>query len=277
VRAWSAARGHPGPVWLLFGDLFVTISSGDGEWLESPPAGTPPAGGRVYAILCTPRSGSTMLADLLTSTGTCGHPKEHLRGPAVGLLEHTRFDLCRWVKSLLSAGSTPNGMFGTKLISHFFLKAQTAQTGATWARLQQLCPSPRLILLYRRDRVQQAISAYVARETTIYFAPTPALQAQRDAALQTLRYDFAQIERLYRFFQNQEARLRTVIRQSGLATLHVDYEDLLTDQTATLERILRFLEVPVPEQLDSFRSTVVKLRDERTEALANRFREDLRR
>jgi LPS sulfotransferase NodH len=275
VRAWGAARGHPGPVWRLFGDLFVTISTGDGEWLESPPVGATASGRRVYAIVCTPRSGSTMLADLLTATGACGRPREHVRYPVLGLLEQTRFDVHRWVASLLSAGSTPNGVFGTKLISHFLFRAQEALTQGDWERLRELCPESRLILLYRRNRVEQAISAYVARETTIYFAPTPEMQARRDDALRALRYDFEPLERLYRNFRRQEQRLRTMVEQSGLETLPVDYEDLLEDQTATLARILRFLDVPVPDDLADLKSTVAKLRNEQTDALANRFREDL--
>ena len=58
-----------------------------------------------YAILTTPRSGSTYLCNLLDSTGIAGYPTEHLRLAAQELASNCNFDYLRLLKNfeLLSA------------------------------------------------------------------------------------------------------------------------------------------------------------------------------
>ena len=73
-----------------------------------------------YAICSLPRSGSFLLCEMLRSVGL-GDPREHLRPPILKFLDRSPeddFDLVEWYQRVNSL-ARKNGVFGTKLISHF--------------------------------------------------------------------------------------------------------------------------------------------------------------
>src|SRR5689334_3376396 len=106
---------------------------------------------RSYLVCATPRSGSTLLCHLLDQTGIAGHPEEYfeaLRHSGAPRKPHEYFDpdrhaniierlafrelpdgiertahplwepesYDRYLASALDAGTTPNGVFGAKLM-----------------------------------------------------------------------------------------------------------------------------------------------------------------
>src|SRR5215213_9274061 len=62
-----------------------------------------------YLVAATSRSGSTMLSDLLTDTQVAGCPDEHFAG-----VHRERFPDA--YAAALTAGTSANGVFGTKVM-----------------------------------------------------------------------------------------------------------------------------------------------------------------
>jgi LPS sulfotransferase NodH len=113
-------------------------------------------------IVCTGRSGSSHLCDLLTSTGVCGRPAEHLREPMIHAIAHGHVDLDALMRRLVVAQATANGVFGTKVISRFLLELIDTVPVET---LRRRLPPVKVIYLGRRDKIAQAASAIRAKKT----------------------------------------------------------------------------------------------------------------
>ncbi|MBO9997394.1 MAG: hypothetical protein J7641_00055 [Cyanobacteria bacterium SID2] len=113
------------PVLKLFSDIFVNSMTGRELLTRSDCEFTPPK--LAYAIVSTPRCGTTLLCSLLESTGVAGYPKEHLQRPSQLLTLQCRLDWVRYIQMLMTHNTTPNGVFGTKIISHFLQEHQKSE------------------------------------------------------------------------------------------------------------------------------------------------------
>ena len=78
-----------------------------------------------YLLCGTPRTGSTLLCGLLTSTGVAGRPESYFREPdepawayrlGVPMAGDGSFDYRMFVRAAVSAGSTPNGVFAARVM-----------------------------------------------------------------------------------------------------------------------------------------------------------------
>src|SRR3954452_15582546 len=74
---------------------------------------------RGYAICTSPRSGSNLLCQILSSTGVLGHPLEYFNTSGRRAYTDPAFpehptEQIRWI---LTKGATPNGVYGVKLFA----------------------------------------------------------------------------------------------------------------------------------------------------------------
>src|SRR4051795_12689268 len=154
---------------------------------------------RSYLIAATPRSGSTLLCELLAATGVAGRPAEHFEDlqangrprqpreyfdgvgdPAVlELLAPTEPGapvtpdaFRRRCASALREGMTPNGVFATKVMWSYLpdllhgLQALPQCAGLQGAAaLAAAFPGLRHVQVLRRDKVAQAVSLWTAVQT----------------------------------------------------------------------------------------------------------------
>jgi LPS sulfotransferase NodH len=149
-----------------------------------------------YLVCATPRSGSTLLCHLLDDTGIAGHPQEYfeaLQHSGVPRRPHEYFDrerhaniierlafrempdraptpsplwspdtYDRYLAWALEQGTTPNGVFGAKVMY--------AHLEDLWPRLagralEDVLPDLRFVRVSRADRVAQAVSLWIAIQT----------------------------------------------------------------------------------------------------------------
>ena len=116
----------------------------------------------IFAIVCTGRSGSTYLCDLLANTGLCGNPTEHLREPLLYCINHDLIDLEKVIVTMILHHSSPNKVFGTKLISRFVLQLLADSPGL---KKNQWLSRIKIICLSRHDKIAQATSIARAKKT----------------------------------------------------------------------------------------------------------------
>jgi len=233
---------HP-PILRLFGDVFVNRLC-DRQLLQ-PSDKSPLKSGLSYAILTPPRSGSTYLCDLLDSTTIAGHPSEHIRLATQELSLNCNFDYLHLLANLMAHRTTTNGVFGTKLISHFLFELKKAKPNFK----EIFSAIDRFILLVRKDKVAQAVSLVLAQKTEVWHIHHSAKKASYQSVLETIKIDnnlLDDIEQKVVFIEQQEARLKKVLANHHIDPLLVVYEDILQDANAEVNRILDFLGISKP-------------------------------
>lgn len=199
-----------------------------------------------YAILTTPRSGSTYLCDLLTSTKIAGHPSEHLRLAAQELSRHCNFNYLTLLDKLMASRVTNNSVFGTKLISHFLFELKQTKPD-----FKQVFKSiDKFILLIRKDKLAQAVSLVVAQKTEVWHLHNNGKNNNYQAKLENIEINnqlLDNVEQKHDFICKQEARLQKILANNQIEPLIVVYEDILTNAELQISHILDFLAIAKPE------------------------------
>jgi LPS sulfotransferase NodH len=180
-------------------------------------SGTEPQRG--YLICSEHRSGSTLLCELLASTGKLGIPDEFLRHPGFA----ARFEREPALQdALVRRATSANGVFGLKLFSQQF----DVSSKARW--IERL-PGLRFICLERYDLLGQAISLVRALQTDQYFASQPDKGEPR--------YDRAAIARHMARIAEGQARWRCYFARNGIEPLWLSYEQLVSDPSAAVAAV----------------------------------------
>lgn len=238
---------------LLFDDIFINLVT-QRNILDSIPANlTPPQTN--YCILSTPRSGSTMFCDALTSTGLAGFPREHLRDPSLILAQQGNFDSDRYLKAIKSLHTTQNSVFGTKLISHFIEKYVSLSKG----NLNPLDYFDNFIYLIRRDKVAQAVSLFMAQKSGVWKIS----QAEKLSNYQNkisnktiTKDDLEQVHKLHNRLLKEENYLEQMCVQKNIKPLVVYYEDITTDLSGHIAKLLRCLNIISEENTEQLNITI---------------------
>ena len=231
------------PVLQLFSDIFINLLC-HRELLQSISRRSQPS--LSYAILTTPRSGSTYLCDLLDSTNIAGHPNEHLRLAAQELARYCNFNYLSLLDNLKQYRTTNNRVFGTKIISHFLFELK--QTKPDFRQIFRSID--KFILLVRQDKLAQAVSLEVAQQTEIWHLRGDATSINYRSKLESIEIDNSllnNVEQKYDFINRQEARLRKILSDNQIEPLQVVYEDILEDAQLQIDRIIDFLGIARPE------------------------------
>lgn len=273
-------------------------------------SGAPPTAS--YLICTTPRSGSTLLCESLAATGVAGRPDEYFqqltatglpRGPGdyldglpgfaappggdprvQPLYDPGRFGgFGEYLAWALRAGTTPNGVFGAKIMSAYVdgLSAGLAEAlgdagdGDSPARLAASFPRLRYIFLVREDKVRQAISLWRAVQTWVWredaAGPSPDGTFSRNGAP---RYSFAAIDHLRRRLAGEEDWWRGYFAAAGIAPLTVVYERFAERREHAVRDVLRFLEIPFGDGRELPSPTMRRQSDDLSLEWAERYAAD---
>ena len=181
---------------------------------------------RSYFVCATPRCGSWFLCGLLASTGVAGRPHEWFwRDTRASLERGWGVRAAEYVELVLTAGTTPNGVFGAKVM---------------YGALPDLAPfpEPRFVWIRRLDRVAQAVSFARAVQTGHWHQWDP--QPQDDDA----EYRFDVVDALFRELEELERGWERWFEQEGVEPLDLAYEDVVADPEGETRRVLKFLSLP---------------------------------
>ena len=239
---------------------------------------------RCYLVCATQRSGSTLLCELLKSTGVAGRPEEYfeaerdtgapphpgryLRGLArtgVGIRDDPAppvapgysslagiGDYAEHLRRAFAEGTTDNGVFGAKLMFNQLPELHAHVAGvAPYAGLDDgallaalFGEDARYIWLRREDTVRQAVSMWKALQSRRWRGGEGGGEAGRQPQPQ---YDFAAIDHLVGWFTDADAGWEAHFAEHGVEPLRLAYErDLLGDPEQTACRALDWIGVPAP-------------------------------
>jgi LPS sulfotransferase NodH len=206
-----------------------------------------------------PRSGSWLLAEALQGTNLAGRVREYF-APELEQDWSERWKVSsssnykRFLEKAIEAGTTSNGVFGVKIhwyqLEGFLSKLRQlpeCKGKETSELMPSVFPKLRYIWLSRRDKVRQAVSYYKASRTGCWWLIDSHAERNSLPPEQAPVFDFKAINALRNTILKHEAGWRRFFYSAGVEPLRVYYEELATDQQATVFRVLQYLSIPIPD------------------------------
>ncbi|MDY7006345.1 MAG: Stf0 family sulfotransferase [Cyanobacteriota bacterium] len=221
----------------LFSDIFVNIQTNRKLLQTSECELKLPK--IAYAVVSTPRSGSTALCETLTATKIAGFPQEDLRHPSQILTQYCKFDPVRYLHILMMNQTTNNGVFGTKLISHFLQDHFQSSSN-----FHQIIDEFKFIYLIRRDKIAQAVSSFLGEKTNMWHIYSGEQSKNYQSKLEKINIedtDLEEIHNKYQYLLNQESFLKDFFHEHQISPLIVDYEKFIEFPEDNLNQIAKYL------------------------------------
>lgn len=244
---------------------------------------------RSYLVCATPRSGSTLLCHLLGQTGVAGRPEEYfeaLQHSGVPRQPEEYFDRERhanivqrlafrempsaqtrpkpnplwspetydeYLAWALEQGTTPNGIFGAKLMWGYlddFAQLLRGIDGLGSLPLPELLnrtfPDLRYVQITREDKVRQAVSLWKAVQTQSWRQEDG---RETGSAIEPA-FSFRAINYLVRQLTAHDASWDAYFLGLGHQPLKVTYEELAAAPGSVVTRVLAHLDIAVPVDID---------------------------
>jgi trehalose 2-sulfotransferase len=284
---------------------------------EPSPTEQPPAPRRSYLVCATPRSGSTLLCETLGATGVAGVPGEYfeelketgvprrpreyfwgLRSPEVIRLlpadadldpeterrpGWSREDYAEHFNAGLRAGTTPNGVFGAKMMWGYFPDFLELMRGiprfagmGDGSLLASAFPELHYVFISRSDKVRQAVSLWRALQTWVWRKASGA-SAEEPLPQRQAVYSFDAIGHLLDQLRRQEDAWRGFFFRIGQRPLALLYEEVAGDPDTAVGRVLDKLEIPREQAAAPIPRRMGRQSDDLSESWVQSYLEDVSR
>ncbi len=245
-------------------------------------------------ILCgTPRSGSTLLCQMLAASGVAGRPNSFYREPDIthwadqwGVphpdgIEDAVFDR-RYLDAMLERTRSPGSAFGLRLMWGSVSEAQRrldralGGTADIAARFEQAFGPVRYVHLSRRDKVAQAVSLVRAEQSGLWHMGADGAVLEGAETLGPIRYDGARLSALVAELESDDTAWNSFFATRAIKPLRLTYETVTADPRRALADILDAV------GLDAGLAQAVEVRtarmaDETSREWAARFRREAHR
>lgn len=245
-----------------------------------------------YIICSTPRTGSTLLCELLASTNVAGNPDSFFMSDVDPVWAEqwglpVRADSSdgdyetAYLKAAIKAGKGQTGIFGLRLMRKDLENLLALTNGAfpglpsDKARLEAAFGEILYIHLAREDKLAQAISMVRAEQTGLWHIAPDGTELERLAPPKQPEYDFDRIASKVAQLEQYNAAWLTWFHGQGIKPLSIGYESLSAHPTEAVSRICRELGVPEPAPA-SLKPGVSKLADAISLEWMRQYRLDLK-
>jgi LPS sulfotransferase NodH len=213
-----------------------------------------------FFVCSLPRSGSSLLCELLTNTELAGAPTEYFDEELMNEFRRAWGveTLDDYLAALLAKKTSPNGVFGCKFHLH--------QLRATFgdADVREIFPALRCVFISRRDHVRQAVSYARAIETNQWASDHAAREVQPV-------FDREQIDRLKAQIEREEAQWQRFFERLHMTPFAVVYEDFVQSIEATVFSVIDFLGIGAPSDLRLDPPTLQRQADALSEEWVQRY------
>jgi LPS sulfotransferase NodH len=214
-----------------------------------------------YLVCSIPRSGSSLLCELLAGTGLAGAPAEFFHPDKMAALQERWGvdELGDYLRALLARKTSPNGVFGAK---------------AHWAQYQPVfgesdprtvLPGLRLVFITRRDRLRQAVS-WVRALQTLKWATEDSPRVERPEI-----FDQEHITQKLGRIDREEEVWESLFDRHEIEPHRVVYEDFVEAQEETVRAVLDGLGVDAPADLSLPSPVLDRQADERSDEWVERY------
>ena len=246
-----------------------------------------------YIIGSTPRSGSTLLCDLLSDTGMAGCPNSYFR----------REDYCWWAEQLsvstaewrdehefdqsyltavLQQGAAGTPVFGLRLmwesVADLSKRLDTLypNLGSDNARFQAAFGTPVYLHLSREDKVAQAVSLLRAEQSGLWHVNSDGTERERLKAGHAPVYNADDLSKLFTELKEDDECWIRWFDEQEIEPVHITYEGLVADPQAALATVLSALGLD-PAVAEAAEPRTAKLANRESREWATRFCVERRR
>ncbi len=241
-----------------------------------------------YILCATPRTGSTLLCNLLAGTGVAGDPDSFFMAEVDpvwaerwGLPSREGFSeeghAAAYLSAAIAAGRGQTGMFGLRLM-HESLGGLSAMIGKVHPglpsdrdRLRAAFGHVLYIHLARGDKLAQAVSMVKAEQSGLWHLGPDGTELERLSPPREPDYDFDRIAARLAELEAQDAAWLEWFAQQGITPLTITYEELSADPARAVAQICEALGVQPPPP-GSLTPGVAKLADAVSRDWMARFR-----
>ena len=209
-----------------------------------------------YLICATPRCGGYLLFEALENTGLAGIPGEYFWDDKTWGEKWRATDYTDFLNKVIQKSTTPNGVFGTKLMWGYFDRfiGKVRETPQFMERdlsahdvLNELYPNLHYIWIMRRDKVRQAVSLWKGLQTVVWWKrigdPEPKLNQEPE-------YNFKAIDYLSQEIVFHEAAWQEYFTHYNITPFTVIYEDFVPKYEATALKIMDWLGIDYPIDIE---------------------------
>lgn len=243
-----------------------------------------------YIICATPRSGSTLLCDLMTETGISGRPNsfflsetisywaDTLHVPSKQWAAREAFDL-NYLSAVKAYGANNTPLFGLRLMWESVNDLST-RLDAFYPNLQKdrdrFCAAfgrPLYIYLTREDKVSQAISRYRAEKSGLWHKYADGSERQRVKSGSEPTYDGHAIAKILTTLEQHNSAWIAWFQHQGIDPLPVSYETLSENPQSVVASVLSALDLDTAVS-KTIKPKSAKMRNALSEAWAERFRRE---
>ena len=224
-----------------------------------------------YVICGTPRSGSTLLCEMLAASGVAGRPNSYFREqsfgywarewgvPHEGGTDTVAFDRA-FLPAMIREGTNGTGIFGLRLMWVSVAEASRrldrlfGGSAAVTERLEQAFGPPLYIHLSRRDKVAQAVSLVRAEQSGLWHLAADGSVLEGDETIRPNSYDGRRIGELVSELESDGVAWDGFFKARGIEPVRLVYETMTADPQSALATVLAALgrdpalaqSVPVP-------------------------------
>lgn len=204
-----------------------------------------------YLLCGTPRTGSTLLCGLLTSTGVLGRPQSWFREPdevdiarklGVPVARGRPADYRHYVRAVGVDGRTPNGVFAARVmwgsLNHVVAGLAGPDEACDLDVLQDALGPLAVVHLRRTDIVAQAVSWCRAEQTGFW--------QRGDIVHREPSEDARQLLEFVRTIRDHEKAWRDWFGLNGVQPVELTYEGLVDDAADAVGRVVDRLGVVLP-------------------------------
>lgn len=227
-----------------------------------------------YLVCATPRSGSSLLCEMLAGTNLAGNPQEFF-WEGFEPVWSRRWEVSEpqaYLRSAIRQGTSANGVFGAKIMwSHldYFVQRFLGDGNQSPAQgISAVFPDLHYISINRRDTVAQAVSHWRAIQTQVWNETGEPHVPAGDPV-----FDFEAIDHLVREVDEHNAAWEGFFVRNNIEPFHVVYEDFVADPASYLRDILRFLDIPFQDPLPLAKPRLRKQADALSQEWTERYRE----
>ena len=204
-----------------------------------------------YVLCGTPRTGSTLLCGLLSSTGVLGHPESYFRGPdearwaeqfGLPTADGRALDFRAFATRAREAGSTPNGVFGVRIMWGSLdrpLHGLAHSSGSSDLAVLERALGPLAFVHLRRDGLlEQAVSWCRAEQTGSW--------QHGDVASGSPQLDLDRLLGIRNTILAHNAAWQAWFQAQAIEPLVVTYEEVVGDPGAAVADIAGHVSVEMP-------------------------------
>ena len=243
-----------------------------------------------YIICSTPRSGSTLLCDLLADTEVAGRPESYFRRESfTWYARHFNISVAEWgdehefdqlyLAAVQQRGSGGTRVFGMRLMWES-VDDLSKRLGSLYpdlpsdrARFRSAFGPPVYVHLSREDKVAQAVSLLRAEQTGLWHVAADGTERERLKPGQTPVYDARGLSEHVAGLEGHDAAWASWFTRQRIHPVRITYEALSTEPQATLATVLSALGLD-PTIARVVKPKTAKMADNESREWATRFRSE---